>query len=100
MALSPFQDSIYARPGLTQQTRQFDRNPNRGESIFAAIATPSAAAVASEASSLARTQDTAIHYYNSSHVLTKTLTPTSTIGAMTAHRDAYRDTMDSASIKH
>ena len=41
LPLSPFHDSVYARPGMTHQVRQFDRNPGRGETILTAVATPS-----------------------------------------------------------
>ena len=88
MALTPFQDSIYAQPGLVQQTRQFDRNPNRGESLFAAIASPSAAALASEASSLVRAKAKGVPV------------PSTVSALMTANRDTYRNAQDSASYKH
>ena len=79
--------SLYDRPKLTHQVRQFDRNPGRGETILTAVAAPSPAALTAEEESLQRARDTgAVHPFNAAP-------------EAFAHRDKVRDTADSASIK-
>lgn len=85
--MSVFADSIYAQPGLTHLVRQYDRNPGKGESILTATASPSAAAVAAEAASLADAQETGVDV------------PSTTRAEMTSHNDAYRNFFDATSIK-
>lgn len=79
--------SLYDRPKLTHQVRQYDRNPGRGETILTAVASPSPTALAAENESLQRAIDTgADHPFNAGP-------------PAYAHRDAYRNEMDSASIR-
>lgn len=80
--------SVYDRPGLTYQVHQYDRNPGRGESLLAAIAQPSTAAVTAENHSLARARATGV------------TTPHNPRPDVPAHRDRYRDEQDTASIVH
>ena len=84
---SPFADSVYAQPGLTHMVRQYDRNPLTGESILRAVASPSSAAVAAEAASLADAQATGVE------------NPSTTRAEMTNHHDAYVNFFDATSIK-
>lgn len=78
--------SLYDRPKLTHQVRQFDRNPGRGETILTAVAQPSAAAVTAENESLQRSRDTGVDV------------PSNPRPEVFAHRDYYRNEQDSASI--
>lgn len=78
--------SLYDRPKLTHQIRQFDRNPGRGETILTAVADPSDKALEAENDSLQRARDTGVD------------TPSNPRPVVFAHRDYYRDTQDSASI--
>lgn len=75
------------RPKLTWQTRQFDRNPGRGETILTAVADPSAEALTAENNSLARARATGVAH---------SMNPRPNVYA---HRDYYRNTQDSASIR-
>jgi hypothetical protein len=86
MTLSPFADSVYAQPGLTHLVRQYDRNPLTGESCLYALATPSTAAVAAEAASLADAVATGVE------------SPSTTRAGLTNHHDAYVNFFDSTSI--
>lgn len=79
--------SLYDRPGLTWQIRQFDRNPGRGETILTAVADPSAAAVTAEDASIAAAQATGVTH------------PMNPRPDVYANRDYYRDEQDSASIR-
>ena len=72
--------------GMTAQVHQFDRNPGRGESITSAIADPDTAMVAAEALSLANARASSVDV------------ATNPRPVIYAHRDAYRDMMDAASI--
>jgi hypothetical protein len=83
---SPFADSVYAQPGLTHLVRHYDRQPLTGESPFSAIAAPSAAAVAAEASSKADA------------IATGVANPSTTRAEMTNHHDAYVNFFDATSI--
>jgi hypothetical protein len=94
---SPFADSVYAQPGLTHLVRHYDRQPLTGESPFSAIAAPSAAAVAAEASSLADARDE-VNWRNAQGNIVKTLTPSTTRAEMTNHHDAYVNFFDATSI--
>ena len=94
---SPFADSVYAQPGLTHLVRQYG-NPALGESYLTALAAPSAAAVAAEASSLADARDTN-KWRNAQGVVVKTLVPSTARVEMTSHDDNYRDFFDATSIK-
>lgn len=78
--------SLYDRPNLTAQIRQFDRNPGRGETILTAVANPSAAALESENNSLARARATGVTH------------PFNVAPPAYAHRDAIRNQSDSNSI--
>ena len=93
-----FDDSIYAQSGRTHLVRQYDRNPGQGETILSAVATPSTAAVAAEAASLAAIRDK-VNWRNAQGNIVKTLTPSTARAEMTGHDDAYRDFFDSTSIK-
>lgn len=84
--LTPFQDSVYARPGMTHQVRQFDRNPGRGETILTAVATPSDTAVEAEEDSLDRARATGIDE------------PANPRPEVYAHRDYYKEMMEATSI--
>ena len=86
LPLSPFADSVYARPGMTQQIRQFDRNPGRGETILTAVATPSDNAVQAENDSLARARATGIN------------PPRNPRPDVYAHRDYYKEQQEATSI--
>jgi hypothetical protein len=78
--------SMYDLPKLTQQIRQFDRNPGQGETILTAVASPSAAALEAENNSLERAIATGVtHPYNAAP-------------PAYANRDEYRNQQDSASI--
>ncbi|ACH62117.1 hypothetical protein MYRNA_116 [Mycobacterium phage Myrna] len=79
--------SMYDRPKLTHQIRQFDRNPGKGESILSAVAQPSAAAVVAENNSLQRARETGVDE------------PRNPRPEVYAHRDYYRNEFDSISIK-
>lgn len=79
--------SLYDRPKLTHQVRQFDRNPGRGETILTAVADPSEAALTAENNSLARARDTGVDE------------PMNPRPEVFAHRDYYRNDQDSASIR-
>jgi hypothetical protein len=79
--------SLYDRPKLTHQTRQFDRNPGQGETILTAVAQPSAAAVVAENNSLQRARETGVE------------TPRNPRPETFAHRDYYRNEFDSTSIR-
>ena len=86
LPLSPFADSVYARPGMGHQIRQFDRNPGRGESILTAVATPSDTALQAEQDSITRAIATGVD------------APRNPRPEVYAHRDYYREQMDSTSI--
>lgn len=79
----------------TWQTRQFDRNPNRGETPLLAVASPSAAAIAAEEYSQDRVESTVSYDEDGNEVLTPLpdadTYPTGMSTRMTAQRDAYRD---------
>jgi hypothetical protein len=83
---SPFADSIYAQPKLTHLVRHYDSNPATGQSYLSALASPSAAAVAAEASSLADARATGV------------TNPRTTRAGLTNHHDAYVNFFDSTSI--
>lgn len=72
--------------GLTAMVHQYDRNPGKGESLVTAIAQPDTALVAAEALSLARTRAVSVNV------------ATNPRPVIYAHRDAYRDQNDAASI--
>lgn len=86
LPLSPFSDSVYARPGMTHQVRQFDRNPGRGETILTAVATPSDQALQAENDSLTRARATGVH------------TPRNPRPNVYAARDYYKEQMEATSI--
>jgi hypothetical protein len=86
MTLSPFQDSVYDRPGMTHQVRQFDRNPGRGETILTAVASPSDSAVQAEADSLTRARATGVD------------APRNPRPDVYAHRDYYKEQLEATSI--
>ena len=75
------------RPKLTHQVRQFDRNPGQGETILTAVAGPSPKAVQAENDSLQRARETGVDV------------PSNPRPNECAHRDYYRNTQDSASIR-
>lgn len=79
--------SIYDRPKLTHQIRQFDRNPGRGETILSAVAQPSPAAVTAENNSLQRARNTGVTH------------PMNPRPDVFAHRDYIRNENDSHSIQ-
>jgi hypothetical protein len=78
--------SLYDRPNLTHQVRQFDRNPGRGETILTAVANPSEAALEAENNSLDRARATGVDE------------PFNAAPPAYAHRDAIRNESDSHSI--
>ena len=84
--LSPFADSVYARPGMTHQVRQFDRNPGRGETILTAVAQPSDLAVHAEEDSLQRARETGVDE------------PRNPRPDVYAHRDYYKEQQEATSI--
>jgi hypothetical protein len=86
LPLSPFADSVYARPGMTHQVRQFDRNPGRGETILTAVASPSDHAVQSENDSLTRARATGV------------AVPRNPRPNVYAHRDYYKEQQEATSI--
>jgi len=86
LPLSPFQDSVYDRPGMTHQIRQFDRNPGRGETILTAVATPSDLALQAEEDSLDRARDTGVDE------------PRNPRPDVYAHRDYYKEQQEATSI--
>lgn len=86
LPLSPFADSVYARPGMTQQIRQFDRNPGRGETILTAVAEPSEQALQAENDSLARAIATGVDE------------PRNPRPDVYAHRDYYKEQLEATSI--
>jgi hypothetical protein len=77
--------SVFDRPGLTWQIRQFDRNPGRGETLLTAVADPSADALAAEAASQVRTDAVGSTLPNPRP-------------EVYANRDYYRNMLDSESI--
>ena len=86
LPLSPFHDSVYARPGMTHQVRQFDRNPGRGETILTAVATPSETALEAENDSKARAIATGVDE------------PSNPRPNVYAHRDYYKEQLEATSI--
>lgn len=86
LPLSPFADSVYARPGMTHQVRQFDRNPGRGETILTAVATPADLAVEAEEDSLERARATGVS------------APRNPRPDVYAHRDYYKQQQEATSI--
>jgi len=86
LPLSPFADSVYARPGMTHQIRQFDRNPGRGETILTAVAQPSELALQAENDSLQRARDTGVDE------------PRNPRPEVYAHRDYYKEQQEATSI--
>ncbi len=86
LPLSPFQDSVYARPGQTHQIRQFDRNPGRGETILTAVADPSEKALEAELDSLERARETGVD------------APRNPRPEVYAHRDYYKEQLEATSI--
>ena len=113
------------RPKLTAQTRQFDQNPSRGESITTVIAEPSGAMLAAEEWSQDRVDDPIVldegervrgyvaqnnpapllprnrDSYRDASDSASLLNPSVSIShPAPAHRDAYKDQLDSSSIYH
>lgn len=86
LPLSPFQDSVYDRPGMTHQIRQFDRNPGRGESVLTAVANPSDTALEAENDSLDRAIATGVD------------APANPRPEVYAHRDYYKEQLEATSI--
>lgn len=79
--------SLYDRPKLTHQIRQFDRNPGRGETILTAVANPSPKALEAENESLDRARATGVDVASNPRP------------EVFAHRDYYRNEQDSRSIR-
>lgn len=80
--------SVYDRPKLTHQIRQFDHNPGaRDSSVLGAVAQPSPAAVTAENNSLQRARNTGVSE------------PMNPRPEVFAHRDYYRNMFDSATIQ-
>jgi hypothetical protein len=84
--LTVFQDSVYDRPGMTQQIRQFDRNPGRGETILTAVAEPSDTALQAENDSLALAIASGVD------------APRNPRPDVYAHRDYYKEQLEATSI--
>lgn len=85
--LSPFQDSVYAQPGLTHLVRPYDEFPLRAVSPFSSIAAPSPALLEALADSDARARATGVEE------------PSTTRAGATNHHDAYVNFFDATSIR-
>lgn len=86
------------RPKLTAQTRQFDQNPSRGESVTSVLAEPSEAMVAAEEWSQNRVNDPIVLDEDENRVRGY-VAQDNPAPLLPRNRDAYRDAADSASLK-